>query len=362
MLRIEMLAAGNGDALWIEYGDPGAPGRVLVDGGQGAAFSLGLRPRIEQLPAGARNFELLVVTHVDADHIDGALDLLRDETLGATFGDVWFNGWRHLPDTPLEALGPVTGELLTDVLVSRSIPWNEAFDGGSIAVRPDEPLPVHTLPGGLELTVLSPSPVQLARLKPVWSEAVREAGLDPDAPRPGEPEEPPGDLERLGGTPSIPALAALPFKQDTAEPNGSSIALLVSYEGATALLSADAYPSVVQESIERLLPAGEDRLPVGAVKLPHHGSRANVSSELLARLDSRSFLVSSNGSRTRHPHPESVARAISSAGPGAELAFNYTTEYTEIWSDDTLRSEFSFETFYPPEGSSGLAVDVEPAG
>ena len=231
MLRIEMLAAGNGDALWIEYGDPGAPGRVLVDGGQGAAFSLGLRPRIEQLPAGARNFELLVVTHVDADHIDGALDLLRDETLGATFGDVWFNGWRHLPDTPLEALGPVTGELLTDVLVSRSIPWNEAFDGGSIAVRPDEPLPVHTLPGGLELTVLSPSPVQLARLKPVWSEAVREAGLDPDAPRPGEPEEPPGGLERLGGTPSIPALAALPFKQDTAEPNGSSIALLGELRG-----------------------------------------------------------------------------------------------------------------------------------
>ena len=53
------------------------------------------------------------------------------------------------------------------------------------------------MPGGLELTVLSPSPVQLARLKPVWSEAVREAGLDPDAPRPGEPEEPPGGLERL---------------------------------------------------------------------------------------------------------------------------------------------------------------------
>ena len=307
MLRIEMLAAGNGDALWIEYGDPGAPSRVLVDGGQGAAFSLGLRPRIEQLPAGARNFELLVVTHVDADHIDGALDLLRDETLGATFGDVWFNGWRHLPDTPLEALGPVTGELLTDVLVSRSIPWNEAFDGGSIAVRPDEPLPVHTLPGGLELTVLSPSPVQLARLKPVWSEAVREAGLDPDAPRPGEPEEPPGDLERLGGTPSIPALAALPFKQDTAEPNGSSIALLVSYEGATALLSADAYPSVVQESIERLLPAGEDRLfgRSGQASPPREPGERLVRAPRPARLPLLPGVVE----RLAHPPPAPRVRS-----------------------------------------------------
>ncbi len=28
-----MLPAGHGDCLWIEYGDPGRPQRVLIDGG-----------------------------------------------------------------------------------------------------------------------------------------------------------------------------------------------------------------------------------------------------------------------------------------------------------------------------------------
>jgi hypothetical protein len=33
MLRIEMLPAQQGDALWIEYGDPAKPRLVLIDGG-----------------------------------------------------------------------------------------------------------------------------------------------------------------------------------------------------------------------------------------------------------------------------------------------------------------------------------------
>ena len=68
------------------------------------------------------------MTHVDADHIDGVLELLRDEELGTTCGDVWFNGWRHLPDTPLESLGPVEGELLTrSDPRGRDLAWNDGL-------------------------------------------------------------------------------------------------------------------------------------------------------------------------------------------------------------------------------------------
>ena len=119
MLRIDMLPAAQGDALWIEYGDEHSPKRILIDGGTKGSWKEGLRARIEGLPAADRHFELLIVTHIDADHIDGALKLLQDETLGTSFGDVWFNGWRHLPET-LEPLGPVAGERLTDAIVERA--------------------------------------------------------------------------------------------------------------------------------------------------------------------------------------------------------------------------------------------------
>jgi glyoxylase-like metal-dependent hydrolase (beta-lactamase superfamily II) len=97
MLRIEMLPARQGDALWIEYGeDPQRPHRVLCDAGTPGTWPV-VQARIADLPEGQRAFELLVVSHVDADHIGGSLPLLTDTRLGATFDDVWFNGWRHLP-------------------------------------------------------------------------------------------------------------------------------------------------------------------------------------------------------------------------------------------------------------------------
>ena len=56
------------------------------------------------------------------------LPLLEDKTLGITFGDVWFNGFRHLPDT-LEPMGPVEGERLTTLLVERPPPGTTRSTG-----------------------------------------------------------------------------------------------------------------------------------------------------------------------------------------------------------------------------------------
>jgi hypothetical protein len=362
MLRIDMLPAAQGDALWIEYGDATKPRRILVDGGTVSSWPDGLRARVEALPADERRFELLIITHVDADHIDGALALLRDEPLGATFGDVWFNGWRHLPDTPLESLGPVEGELLTDTLIARGIPWNDAFDGHAVGVNPDGQLPCRKLEDDLALTVLSPTAGQLADLKPVWRKVVQAAGLDPDKPRQPPEEEPlPPGLERLGAEPlpDVSALAAVPFKSDTAEANGSSIVVLIEHDGRSAVLCGDAFPAVVQTSLARLrTERGVGRLAVDACKLPHHGSHANVSLDLLADLDCPRYLFSSNGAHTRHPHPEAVARVLVADHGERALLFNYTTSYNEVWDKQELRTDNHYEATYPADGTAGLLVSL----
>ena len=359
MLRIEMLPARNGDALWIEYGDPASPRRIIVDGGTEGSYDDGLRARIEALAPEDRSFELLVVTHIDSDHIAGVLELLRDETLDATFGEVWFNAWRHLQEA-LEGLGPVEGELLTQTILQRELAWNEAFDGKAVA-RPDEgKLPQIELADDLVVTVLAPSLEQLADLAPVWEEAVLAAGLVPGAPAPETPEEPPTGLEHLGATPDVATLAASVFKQDTAEANGSSIVLLLEHEGSSMLLTGDAFPSVVLEGVNRLLAerAAGPRLAVDAFKVPHHGSRANLSPALAAALDCDRHLFSSNGTNTKHPHPESVARTIVGAGQDSTLYFNYSTQFTEPWADDELEVQHGYEAVYPDEGETGLTLEL----
>ena len=69
--------------------------RILVDGGPYYSYKY-LRQKIEQLDPGDRHFELLIVTHVDADHIESTLRLLQEPRLGVSFGDVWFNGTKQI--------------------------------------------------------------------------------------------------------------------------------------------------------------------------------------------------------------------------------------------------------------------------
>ena len=358
MLRIEMLPAQQGDALWIEYGDSAKPRRVLIDGGTKPTWASRnkagpLAQRIAALPPDDREFELLVVSHVDGDHILGAVQLLADETLGATFKDVWFNGWRHLPGTT-EPMGPVDGEELTFLLDRRT--WNGAFRGKAVQIPARGKLPAKKLAGGLKLTVLAPDERRLDEMKPVWQEEVTHAGLVPGKGRKPTPLAPPG-LEPLGAgaIPDVERLATANVSEDGAEANGTSIVLLAEHGDAGALLCADAFPTVVLQGVKRLLSErGGSRLKVDAFKLPHHGSRRNVNLELLAAVDSREFLYSSNGNRTKHPDMESVAQVLHTYDE-PRLWFNYKTAFNEVWDGDAVKERFGYSAEY---GDGTIAVEL----
>lgn len=349
MLKLEALSAGHGDCLWIEYGHATSPKRILIDGGARGTYKRALQSKLAN--AGGQ-LELLVVTHIDGDHITGILDLLADPTSNLHAKDIWFNGYRHLPDE-VPTLGPVQGEKLTDFLVKPGINWNGAFNREAVVIPDGGDLPRKELDGGLTLTLLSPTIEGLADLKPVWEREVRKAGLDPNATRPEEIE--PVEFGLLdGGPPDINALAAEPFLEDNSEANGSSIALLLEYEGQRLLLAADAHPHVLQSSVDRL--RGTDKLPVAACKLPHHGSKGNVSRKFLERLDCPIYLISTNGAYYKHPDREAVARVISWGGKNTKLVFNYRTEYTSIWDSKPLKNDYGYSVDLPAGSSTGTAL------
>ena len=177
LFRIDMLPGREGDCLWIEYGDPARPRRILVDGGRRVAYA-SLKKRFMALrPAGAV-FELLVLSHVDADHIEGLLKLIRDPELEVRFKDVWFNGEKHLqkPKQGPEALVPCK-ERRAEGLRRRRWKWNAAFRGKSVVIPDSGGLPVKVLAGGMRLTLLSPTWDKLQKLAPVWEKELRKAGL-----------------------------------------------------------------------------------------------------------------------------------------------------------------------------------------
>ena len=347
LFRTHLLPAGHGDCIVVEYGSPAQPHRILIDGGTEGTWKR-LKKFIEALPKAARKFELLVVTHIDADHIGGALGILDGSVEGLEFADIWFNGWRHL--TALEEQGPVQGEKLTTLLWPQLARWNKAFGGKAVVLPETGPLPTVTLPGGMRLTLLSPTPAKLRALQPEWKKKCEEAGLAPQVAPPVHPE----GLEPMGAI-DIDALAAEPFKEDPEEANGSSIAFLAEYGGKKILFAADAHPSVLVDSIGRL-PGG--KLQVDAFKLPHHGSKKNVSTELLSLVQTNRYLFSTNGSYFKHPSREAVARVIQRRVPSCELRFNYRSDYTRVWDSAALSKKWGFFTSYPASDDVGDVFEL----
>ena len=349
---IEVLPAGHGDSLWIEYGDAAKTHRWLIDCGTHQTARHLLR-RVEAVPVSERFLELFVLSHIDSDHIGGALPFFKAVTQGLRFGDVWFNGWRHLSGK----LGARQGEMFSTALQDLELPWNVWREGGPVVVN-GEDLPVHVLTGGMKLTLLSPTPDRLRKLAPVWTREMQRYGLEPGSRV---------DYRKfLRGTPStstdVDTLADEAFGDDNGAPNGTSIAVLAEYGGASALLAADAHAPVLVQSIKTLLAQrGGDRLKVDVFKVSHHGSQNNVSSELVQLLDCSSYIVSTNGDHFCHPDRQAIARLIKYGrheGHRPALYFNYRSPYNEVWASPDLQDKYGYSAFYPPDDRPGTVVQL----
>ena len=135
-MRLRVFFAGDGDCLLLTTGD----GRhVLVDGGRTAPFRANARPVLADLATAGEQVDLLVVSHIDADHIAGVISLLKEvaawEVHDYQVGEggnpthpepatprpprvvgLWHNAWRaQLGDLegPVAALASYTAEALS---------------------------------------------------------------------------------------------------------------------------------------------------------------------------------------------------------------------------------------------------------
>lgn len=321
MFELDMLPAQRGDCLWLRWGGPDRVQHALVDGGPSDTIPTlvpELERRITALPGAAGRVELLVITHIDADHIQGVVSLLSDHRRVPVFRDVWFNGFKHLRPG---VLGGPDGERLTVALEAHPKRWNRAFGGDSVVVPDDGALPTMKLCGDLEITLLSPTLQGLTRLAPKWESECRKAGL-----LPGHGAAVPRAYQRDGllGW-NIDVAAATKYRRDRAAPNGSSIAFIAALGGKRVLFGADAHSEVLEAGLDRL---GGDVHRFTAIKVSHHGSRSNLSPGFLRRVRCRHWLLSTNGARFGHPTPECVARIITTQDRPV-FHLNYVSEHVQ---------------------------------
>lgn len=358
MFKISFLPARFGDAIWIEYGDTARLHTILIDGGT-AGTRRQIGEAMQKTGQTRPNLDLLVISHIDRDHLEGILGLLEQDTPGFTADEVWFNAFRHLPEDPDEVVfSPMQAERLTERLDLLGWDWNKSFRENAVCMPTQGLAQPITLAGGMKITLLTPTSQALFNLRSDWEDEIRQANLRKGAVKPPNDEAVPEDEVsfEIPILPDLQALSATPFQEDTSSANHSSIAFLAEYQGLRALFAADAPAGDVLASLEQISP--KQRLDLDLLKVSHHGSAYTTSLELIQKLNCQRFAFSTNGSIFKHPDQEAIARVVTGSQGKAQLYFNYRSPRNEIWDSEELKRQYGYQTIYPESKDSGISIDL----
>ena len=370
-----MYPAQNGDAFLVDV----CGTYILVDAGFASTYKDFIAADLALLAQDGGRLDLVVCTHIDADHIGGLLEFFslngtpdkRDIEVDA----VWHNSLRSLPAstaTPdsvndrmvLEAVrrrgfqgvttsssNPISarqGSSLAKLLRQYGYTWNSG-DGTSCISEGDAPV---SLPRNVSVYVIGPKTARLERLRDLWLRAVGKLGYRGSA----QPSDLIDDAYEMwcatAPQPSIAQAAPIAangslrlsdvYASDTSISNGSSIALIIHTGNTRLLFLGDAWAEDVVASLKaQQRTAGP--LIFDAIKVSHHGSLHNTSVELLSIADSPCFVISSDGRRHGHPDFEVLAEIVDRPAPfKRQLYFNYETAASRRLKSHTSKSGTAF--------------------
>jgi hypothetical protein len=338
-LAITVLPASHGDSIIIEAGsDKQDPFRILIDGGpadcycsnQGFKQTFGpLHSTLTALSSRTNALDLVVLTHVDSDHIGGLLKAYEHDSVLPIFGkDVWFNSGRVIaqqlgngmePDGSVLTLQKGTSDRLTSI--AQGVALDDLLDQAGVSPRQLRVAGQKIEFRHGEIQILSPEQDQLRTLLAKWEKE------KPDSLTSAHSNDYKSSLDDL--------LQRDKFEEDKSVHNGSSIAFLISSGDAKALFLGDAFPSTICASLRKLGYSEENPLHVGACKVSHHGSKGNTSAEFLSLARCDQFIISTDGSRHGLPNKVTLARIMDLA-PQSKILFNYPSLKTRIFSREEL--------------------------
>ena len=304
MFTLDMLNAAQGDALVVTYGD--SPGhRILIDGGPKDIYACVIKQFFAQLGTPAP-IDLMVVTHVDDDHIHGILDLATDQVrkvedrteLTCEIAECWFNTFdtvtsqvkiEQLDQAPaagplatrlaglLEAYTPgekgillesiKQGDQLNNAATKLGWEMNPGFTNNLVLSGA-----VRKLPGGMKVTILNPRAAELEVVRKQWAKYYQD--------KRNKPHE---------------AVKPVAFMNDDNPFNLSSIAFLLEYDGKTMLMTGDARGDEIIAGLQEANRLTNGKIHVDLLKLPHHGSKANIDAAFFSTVIAKNYAISANG-------------------------------------------------------------------
>jgi beta-lactamase superfamily II metal-dependent hydrolase len=323
-IEFEFLKAGKGDCILISI-DRGTKKEknIVIDGGVSKTYKRTtsktgtLKSRISKKVLS--NLDLVVLTHIDDDHICGLIQLLKDSKHVGKIKELWFNSSCYLNE--VDAVSSVEkghGQLNYFQKIIDNQPH--------IKHRSDifmENQKIYSDWGkDIEIILLSPYKKQLNNLdiaQKKWEKERIAKGKEISIPCRDE-----SSMEKS-------SIDEEEYKVGETEKNASSIAFILRYKEKNFLFLADADINIINNSLKAL-----DRklLNFKFVKLSHHGSfKNNINEEFLQLIKTDTYIILTDGKHKRynHPHKETIQLILDTKPKRQEIEFifNYEKFYEE---------------------------------
>jgi len=364
MIEIKSFEAGKGDAFLISFGeDKETQKHIIIDMGFGTTYDTYIKSKLENLKR--KVIDLLVITHIDADHINGALKFIQENGKFHKIirvNEVWHNSYRHLQfskekklkisDEEISYLNSIinsnlpkneetgcsdissykNGSSFARYLYEYKYNWNTQFNKKAIFV---ENAVVSKQIEDINIIILSPNQNKLDGLAENWLDELEDKKYNftisneeifDDAFEFYNMYNKTSDsnYSSISGSNDLnfEELAKIESKDGSAT-NGSSIAFILEYKRKKLLFLGDAHEDIVYTNLNKLKSNGYD-LNFELVKLSHHGSNENLSNRLLALIESKRFLISTEGIYYNHPHIEAISKIVmKKTNYTKKIIFNY---------------------------------------
>ena len=307
LFSLEAVFAKHGDALILHYGSEEDPKWVLIDGGPRGVYKRYLLPRFEQLreewDLEKQSFplEMVMVSHVDDDHINGILALFdgqldahdKRQRLPFKIRRLWHNSF----DDIVAKEGEDVVTALADE--AKESGATSASLGNSSAI-------IQSVKQGRELRQAA-TKLGMTKVNSPFDDLVTTAAsseeidlgadmsflvLGPDAER--------VDSFRTRWKKDLKKILAKEEKAATAQSmtdgspfNLASIVVLAKMNGKTMLLTGDARGDYIEDGLESAgLLTDSGSFHVDLLKVPHHGSNNNVTREFFERVTADHYVIS----------------------------------------------------------------------
>lgn len=364
-IYVKSYQADKGDCFLVKYDEIS----ILVD--TGTSLPDKLIEDLSLMNKEGKNLQLLILTHIDTDHIGGAIELVEKNVI--QIENIWYNGYKQVFDIENELeskigsdktqlvlneiiktnsrtsekeiqyeAGYSEAKSLEEILFKNKIKINEQFEGKKILSGMD-----YNYNEDISFYFLSPTQEILDKLKEKWNDELQEYDcyvLDRDIinmPKAfefyfsssykieEEYEYEAGNVEEN----TVKELANKKEQLDNTTINKSSFAFILSIGQKNLLFLGDSNPKVVQLELNKLIDMKEENKKfkdISLVKVSHHGSKYNITNDLLSSINTNSFLISTDGVKKKEvptkPDIQSIAKIIYSK-PNSNIYLNYPKEF-----------------------------------